>query len=131
LADTGVNIKAESSFYVSNYDGMCFWTAFLDVSRSAQDIDALKETLLGLDVIEDVRIEEPKPVPFEIIHFPALHSNTRAVIMPMGSFGALLNKLEKILTPSGLTALHYDAGKNVGEYTAVRLRGFTSCPVPS
>jgi predicted hydrocarbon binding protein len=122
LADAGVNIKAESSFYVPNFDGVCFWTAFLDVSKSAQDTDGLKETLLGLDVIEDVRIEEPRPVPFEIMHFPALHSNTRAVIMPIGSFWALLDKLEKILTPSGLTALHYDAGKNVGEHTAVRLK---------
>lgn len=122
LADAGVNIKAESSFYVPNYEGMCLWTAFLDVSKSMLEIDALKKTLLGLDVIQDVRIEEPKPAPFEIMHFPALHANTRAIIMPIGTFWALQDKLEKILTPSGLTALHYDAGKNVGEHMAVRFK---------
>jgi hypothetical protein len=122
LADGGVNIKAESSFYVPTYDGVCFWTAFLDVSKAKQDINQLKNVLLELDVIEDARIEEPKPAPFEIMHFPTLHANTRAVIVPIGSFWALMDKLEKILTPSGLTALHYDAGKNVGEHMAIRLK---------
>jgi predicted hydrocarbon binding protein/predicted amino acid-binding ACT domain protein len=121
LADAGVNIKAESSFYVPNYDGMCFWTAFLDLSKTALNIDALKKNLLELDVIEDARIEEPIPVPFEVMHFPALHANTRAMIMTIGSYWALMSRLEKILTPSGMTALHYDAGKSVGEHMAVRL----------
>jgi predicted hydrocarbon binding protein len=122
LADARVNIKAESSFYVPNYEGVCFWTAFLDVSKATRDINGLRKMLLQLDVIEDARFEEPKPVPFEIMHFPVLHANTRAVIVPIGSFWALTNRLEKILTPSGLTALHYDAGKNVGEHAAVRLK---------
>jgi predicted hydrocarbon binding protein len=122
LADARVNIKAESSFYVPRYEDVCFWTAFLDVSKATQDINGLKETLLQLDVIEDVKFEEPKPAPFETMHFPTLHANTRAVIVPIGSFWALMSRLEKILTPSGLTALHYDAGKNVGEHTAVRLK---------
>jgi len=122
LADAGVNIKAESSFYVPNYEGVCFWTAFLDVSKTALNVNSLKETLLDLDVIEDARIEEPSPAPFEVVHFPALHANTRAVIMPIGSYWALMSRLEKILTPSGMTALHYDAGKNVGEHMAMRLR---------
>jgi predicted hydrocarbon binding protein len=122
LADVGVNIKAESSFYVPNYEGACFWTAFLDVSKTTLNIDALKENLLGLDVIEDARIEEPNPAPFEVMHFPTLHANTRAVIMPIGSYWALMSRLEKILTPSGMTALHYDAGKNVGEHMAMQLK---------
>lgn len=122
LADARVNIKAESSFYVPGYEDVCFWTAFLDVSKATQDVRGLKKSLLQLDVIEDAKFEEPKPAPFEIMHFPVLHANTRAVIMPIGSFWALMDKLEKILTPSGLTALHYDAGKNVGEHTAIRLK---------
>lgn len=122
LADAGVNIKAESSFYVPNYEGVCFWTAFLDVSKTALNVNSLKETLLDLDVIEDARIEEPSPVPFEVVHFPTMHANTRAIIMPIGSYWALMSRLEKILTPSGMTALHYDAGKNVGEHMATRLR---------
>jgi predicted hydrocarbon binding protein/predicted amino acid-binding ACT domain protein len=122
LADAGVNIKAESSFYVPNYDGVCFWTAFLDVSKTALNIDTLKANLLELDVIEDARIEEPNPAPFEVIHFPALHANTRAMIMTVGSYWALMSRLEKILTPSGMTALHYDAGKNVGEHMAMQLK---------
>lgn len=122
LADAKVNIKAESSFYVPSYEGVCFWTAFLDVSKATQDINGLRETLLQLDVIEDAKFEEPKPAPFEIMHFPVLHANTRAVIMPIGSFWALIDRLTMILTPSGLTALHYDAGKNVGQHTAKRLR---------
>ena len=122
FADAKVNIKAESSFYVPSYEDVCFWTAFLDISKATRDINGLKEMLLQLDVIEDAKFEEPKPAPFEIMHFPVLHANTRAVIMPIDSFWASMDRLEKILTSSGLTALHYDAGKNVGEHTSMHLK---------
>jgi predicted hydrocarbon binding protein len=122
FADAKVNIKAESSFYVPGYDDVCFWTAFLDVSKATEDVNGLREILLQSDVAEDVKFEEPKPAPFEIIHFPALQADSRAIILTIGEFWALMDKLEKILTPSGLTALHYDAGKSIGAHTATLLR---------
>jgi predicted hydrocarbon binding protein len=122
FADAQVNIKAESSFYVPGYEDVCFWAAFFDVSSSTQDVGQLKQTLLNLDVVEDVKVEEPKPAPFETIHYPVLHANTRAFIITAGEFLALMDRLEKILTPSGVTALHYDAGKNIGEHTALELK---------
>jgi len=69
-----------------------------------------------------VAIKEPKPTPFESLHFPTLHGTTRAIIMPIGMFWALWNGFERILQHSGLAAVLYSAGKEVGEYAATRLK---------
>jgi predicted hydrocarbon binding protein len=93
----------------------------VDVSKAERSIPELKEELQGLDVVLDVRFKEPKPAPFEIMHFPLLHGDTRAVIVPIGMFWAMWKGFENILTPSGLAAVLYDTGKKVGEYIATRL----------
>jgi predicted hydrocarbon binding protein len=51
-----------------------------------------------------------------------MHGNTRAVIMPVGTVWSLWEGLEKILSPSGLAAVHYGAGKNTGAHTAKWLK---------
>jgi len=122
LADANVNIKTGSVFYVTGHPELGFWASFLDVSKATRSVHELEEELRRLDVVTDVTFEEPKPAPFETLHFPLLHGKTRAVIMPLGTVWALWDGLEKILLPSGLAAVHYDAGKRSGEHTATRLK---------
>lgn len=122
LADANTNIKTASAFYAPGHPGVAFFSSFIDVSKATRSTFQLEEELRKLDVVVDFRIEEPKPAPFETIHFPVLHANTRAVIMPIGTIWTLWDGLEKILLPSGLAAVHYDAGKRTGEHTAKRLK---------
>jgi len=121
LAEANVNIKTSSLFYLPDRSGVGAWTSFIDVSRATQGIPELEKKLRSLEVVEDVRLEEPKPVPFESLHFPLLHGETRAVIIPIGMFWAMWSNFEKILAPSGLATVLYESGKRVGEYVATRL----------
>lgn len=122
LTDAGVNLKTGSVFYVPGQPGTGSWASFIDISKATQNIHELKQNLRKLDVVKDVRFEKPEPAPFESMHFPILHGDTRAVIMPIGTFWALIDRLERILTASGLAAVHYDAGKNIGKHAATHLR---------
>jgi predicted hydrocarbon binding protein/predicted amino acid-binding ACT domain protein len=121
LSDANINIKTASLFYLPKQNGVGSWTCFVDVSKAERSIQELKEELQRLDVVLDVRFKEPKPAPFEVMHFPVLHGDTRAVIIPIGMFWAMWNGFESILTPSGLAAVLYDTGKKVGKYIATRL----------
>jgi predicted hydrocarbon binding protein/predicted amino acid-binding ACT domain protein len=121
LSDANINIKTASLFYLPKQNGVGSWTCFVDVSKTEKDIPELKEELQRLDVVLDVRFKEPKPALFEVMHFPLLHGDTRAVVVPIGMFWTMWNGLENILTPSGLAAVLYDTGKKVGEYVAIRL----------
>jgi len=122
FADANVNIKTSTSFYVPSYLEVGFWSSFIDISKAKQSIDELEKELRKLGVVVDVLFEEPKPAPFEVMHFPILHGKGRAVIMPVAVIWTLWEGLEKILQPSGLAAVHYDAGKNTGVHTAKRLK---------
>lgn len=122
LADAGVNLKTGSVFYIPGQSGTGSWASFIDVSKATQSIHELERKLRKLEVVKDITFEKPEPAPFESIHFPILHGKARAVIMPVGTFWALIDRLERILTPSGLAAVHYDAGKNIGKHTATHLR---------
>lgn len=122
LADANVNVKMGSSFYAPGHPGVGFWSSFIDVSKATRSTLQLEEELRRLDVVVDVRLEECKPVPFEIIHFPVLHANTRAAILPIGTLFSLWDGLERILGPSGLAVVHYHAGMRTGEHTAKRLK---------
>jgi len=121
LAEANVNIKTSSLFYLPDRGDMGAWTSFIDVSKATRSVPELEKKLRSLEVVEDVKFEEPKPTPFESLHFPLLHGETRAVIIPIGMFWAMWSNFEKILAPSGLAAVLYDAGKKVGEYVATRL----------
>jgi len=121
LTEANVNIKTSSLFYLPSRSGIGSWTSFVDVSRATRNVSELERKLRSFGVVEDVRFEEPKPAPFESLHFPLLHGETRAVIIPIGMFWAMWSNFEKILAPSGLAAVLYNAGKRVGEYVATRL----------
>ena len=121
LAEANVNIKTGALFYLPGRSGIGSWTSFIDVSKATQSVPEMEKRLRSLEVVRDVRFEEPKPAPFESLHFPLLHGGTRAVIIPIGMFWAMWSNLEKILAPSGLAVVLYGAGKKVGEYVATRL----------
>jgi predicted hydrocarbon binding protein len=121
LADAKVNIKTGSIFYLPEYPNAGIWSSFVDFSKVAKNPEEVVEGLKKLDVVLGVRLEEPKPAPFESIHFPVLHATTRALVLPIGMFWALWDGFERILQPSGLAAVLYNAGKEVGERAAKRL----------
>jgi predicted hydrocarbon binding protein len=122
LADANMNSKTGSTFYVAEYPNAGIWSSFVDVSKATRSIERVKKELRKLDVVLDVIFWEPKPAPFESVHFPVLHGTTRAMIMPIGMFRALWNGFERILAPSGLAAVIYDAGKRMGRHAATRLK---------
>jgi predicted hydrocarbon binding protein/predicted amino acid-binding ACT domain protein len=122
LADANINIKTSSTFYVAEYPKAGVWSAFLDISKATKSLQEVETKLREQDVVLDVILKEPRPAPFESIHFPILHGSTRAVIMPIGMFWALWDGFERILKHSGLSAVLYDAGKRMGEHAAKRLR---------
>jgi predicted hydrocarbon binding protein/predicted amino acid-binding ACT domain protein len=121
LADAKINIKTGSTFYLPEYPNAGIWSSFVDFSKATKSPEEVLEELKKLDVVLDVRLEEPKPAPFESIHFPVLHATTRALILPIGMFWALWDGFERILQPSGLAAVLYNAGKEVGDRAAKRL----------
>jgi predicted hydrocarbon binding protein len=122
LADANVNIKTGTVFYVPGNPELGAWTSFIDISKATLSIQDLEKKLQGLDEVADVRFEEPKPAPYEVIHFPVLHGNSRAIIMGTDTFAALWEGFEGILTPSGLEAVLYNVGKKIGTYTATGLK---------
>jgi hypothetical protein len=122
LADANMNIKTGSTFYTAEYPNAGVWSSFIDISRATKSLNEVEEELWKLDVVLDVKVEEPKPAPFESIHFPILHGTARAMIMPIGMFWALCDGFERILAHSGLAVVIYDAGKNMGAHAAKRLK---------
>ena len=121
LADANINIKTGSTFYVTEYPNAGVWSSFIDISRATKNLEEVEEELRSLDVVLDVLFKDPKPAPFESIHFPVLHGNTRAVIMPRGMFWALWSAFEKIFAHSGLIMVLYEVGKKIGQHAARRI----------
>jgi len=121
LADANINIKTGSTFYVTEYPNAGVWSSFIDISRATKNLEEVEEKLRSLDVVLDVIFKDPKPAPFESIHFPILHGNTRAVIMPRGMFWALWSAFEKIFAHSGLIVVLYEVGKKIGQHAARRI----------
>ena len=122
LADANVNIKTGALFYIPGKQELGTWTSFIDISKATLNIQDIEKKLQSLDEVADVRFEEPKPAPYEVIHFPVLHGNSRAIIMGTDTFAALWEGFEGILTPSGLEAVLYNVGKKIGTYTATGLK---------
>ena len=122
LADANAKIKTGSIFSLPDHLGIRFWSMFIDASKVKRGTEGLVEDLRKLDVVEDVRFEEPKPAPFEVCHFPMLYATTRAIIWPIGQFWAIWDAIEGILKPSGAAVLHYNTGKRVGEHVAKALK---------
>lgn len=122
FADANVNIKTGALFYIPSNPKLGAWTSFIDISKATLTIQDLEKKLQSLDEVADVRFEEPKPAPYEVIHFPVLHGNSRAIIIGTATFAALWEGFQGILTPSGLEAVLYNVGKKIGTYTATSLK---------
>jgi predicted hydrocarbon binding protein len=122
LSDSGVNIKSSSLFYSPKSTKIGFWTSFIDLSKANSSIEKLDQKLQKLPPVLDVKFEKPKPAPYEIIHFPVMHEDSRAIVMPTTLFGSMLGGIERILTPSGFSAVFYDSGKKAGKYYAEYLK---------
>jgi len=122
LAEANVNIKTGSTFYLAQYPNVGIWSSFVDVSKATMTVKEIEGELRKTGVVLDVAFKEPKPTPFESLHFPTLHGTTRAIIMPIGMFWALWDGFERILQHSGLAAVLYSAGKEVGKHAVTRLK---------
>jgi len=115
IAEAQVNIKMSTFFNspVNKKEG--FWTAFIDISKSKTEIEELVKRLRKLDVVLDVSVEKPEPALYDVMHFPMLHGDQRAILFPLSFLRNLFDEIEKILTPSGSAAVFYNAGKRSGE----------------
>ena len=122
LADANINIRTGTVFHTLDKSKLGIWASFIDISKATLNIQDLEEKLRGLDEVAGVRFEEPKPAPFEVMHFPVLHGNLRAIIVDSDTFAALWDGFERILTPSGLEAVLYNIAKRIGTHTAMDLK---------
>jgi predicted hydrocarbon binding protein len=114
LSDAHVNIRNSILFDAVEKDGIGYWTSFIDLSNAALDIRQLEKGLRELDVVQDVKIANPKPLNYDVIHFPIIHGESVAAVMPAELFSSLLDEIERILSPSGFVAVFYNAGKQSG-----------------
>jgi len=114
LANACINIKTGSIFYLPGSSKLGAWTSFIDTSRAKSDLSDIVKELRKLDAVVDVKLEKPYPAPFEVIHFPILHGDMRAITMSVEVFKGIWEGFEKILTPSGFEAVLYDVGKRNG-----------------
>lgn len=115
IADAGVNIKTSTLFISPLNKPEGFWTAFIDVSKSKIPIEELTRKLDELDVVIDVEVEKSRLAAYDIMHFPVLHGEERAIVISVSLLKNLFEEIEKILTPSGFAAVFYNAGKRSGE----------------
>jgi predicted hydrocarbon binding protein len=122
LADSDINLKTGSLFYVPGTQEKGCWTTFIDVSKCTKSLMELERDLRMLDAVLDVKFLEPKPAPYEVRHFPVLHGDERAIIMPIELFGEMMDAVERILSPSGFAAVFYDVGKKTGEFIIKKLK---------
>lgn len=94
----------------------------MNVSKATKNGKEIEEELRKTGIVLDMFIKEPKPTPFESIHFSTLHGTTRAVVISIGMFWALWDGFERILQHSGLAVVLCSAGKEVGKHAATRLK---------
>jgi predicted hydrocarbon binding protein len=116
LSDAHVNLRTSILFDAVEKNGVGYWTSFVDLSKASTDIREIEEKLRKLDVVQDVEVAKPQPLPYDIIHFPVMHGKSVATIMPVELFGSLFDEIENILTPSGFVAVFYNAGKKSGAF---------------
>jgi predicted hydrocarbon binding protein len=116
LSDAHVNLRTSILFDAVERKDVGYWTSFIDLSKAAMNIKEIEEKLRKLDVVQDVEIVKPQPLPYDVIHFPVMHGESVATIMPVELFGSLFDEIEKILTSSGFTAVFYNAGKKTGAF---------------
>jgi len=118
LSDANVDIRTSTLFKAAGSNEVGYWTSFVDVSRATKSIKEIESALCGLEVVREVKIVKPEPLAYDVIHFPVMHGDSPAIIMPIELFGSLFEEIEKILTPSGFAAVFYNAGKKSGAFIA-------------
>jgi predicted hydrocarbon binding protein len=118
LSDARVNIRASILFDAVEKRGVGYWTSFIDMSNATKDIRQIEKELRKLDVVQGVKIVKPDPLPYDVIHFPIIHGESTAIVMPVELFNSLFDEVEKILTPSGFAAVFYNSGKKSGAFIA-------------
>lgn len=118
LSDAKVDIRTSTLFIAKGSTGLGYWTPFIDVSKATEGIKEIEENLNKLDVVQEVEVVKPKPLAYDVIHFPVMHGDSPAIIMPIEIFGSLFEEIEKTLMPSGFAAVFYNAGKKSGAYIA-------------
>lgn len=116
LSAANANLRTSTLFDADEQDNTGYWTSFVDVSKAKKNIGQIEKEIRNLDVVKDVKIVQPKPLNYDVIHFPIKFGNSTAMIMPVELFGSLFEETEKILTPSGFAAVFYNAGKKSGIY---------------
>ncbi len=116
LSDAHINLRTSILFDAVEKKGIGYWTSFIDLSKATMTIKETEEKLRKLDVVQNVEIIKPQPLPYDVIHFPVMHCESIATIMPVELFGSLFDEIEKILTPSGFEAVFYNAGKKSGAF---------------
>ena len=120
--DANVNIKTGSIFYVPDKKKIRALTFFIDISNATLKIEDIEKKLFDSGEVLNVKFVQPRPAPFEVIHFPVLQGNSRAIILGRNTFATLLNGFEEILTTSGLEAVLYNVGKKIGVSTSMKLK---------
>ena len=116
LSDAHVNLRNSILFDAVEKSGAGYWTSFVDLSKAVMDIRQIEEELRELDVVSDVKIVKPEPLTYDVIHFPIMHGESVATVMPVELFSSLFDEIERILTPSGFAAVFYSAGKKTGAF---------------
>jgi predicted hydrocarbon binding protein len=114
LSNAHINLRNSVLFDAVEKSGAGYWTSFVDLSKAVMDIRQIEEELRELDVVSDVKIVKPEPLTYDVIHFPIIHGESVATVMPVELFSSLFDEIEKILTPSGFAAVFYNAGKKTG-----------------
>lgn len=118
LTDAEISIETGSLFYDSEARETGFWTMFINLSNANKKLADIENDLKKMDVVLDVAVKKLESPAFDVMHFPLLHGNSKAIVLPIGVFRALWTGFESILLPPGLAAVLYNAGKKVGEKVA-------------
>lgn len=122
MSDAHINLRTATLFDAIEKNGVGYWTSFVDLSRAVKDIQEIEDDLRKLDVVEDVKIVKSGPLAYDVIHFPLVHGESAAAVMPAELFGSLFDEIEKTLSPSGFVAVFYNAGKKSGAFIAELFR---------
>jgi len=74
LANANVRVKTGALFHIPSRPEIGTWTSFIGISKATSSIQNLEKKLQGLDEVAGVWFEEPKRVPYKVIHFPVLRA---------------------------------------------------------
>lgn len=118
LSDGNVDIRTSTLFNAPGLTEIGYWTSFIDMSKATKSVQEIKDALSKLEVVKEIRVVKPQPMAYDVIHFPILHGESPAMIMPIELFGSLFEEVGKILQPSGFAAVFYNAGKKSGTFIA-------------